>query len=596
MTGIHRLQEELLPASVARIDIQGTPNGSGFFVTPTDVLTCRHVLFQQERIEVVDWSGKRHQVLDAPVLDDAADLAWIKLAAPVADVQAALLGDAFSAGDVLYCYGYPAGKAPEPATFEVEGRTGSGLPRIKFKGGQAKPGVSGSPLLNTRTGAVCAILGSRRDSDLGGYGIPVTVLLARPGFGVLRARNQQAQAADRRWPDLLTADQRRTAGLDRLAGPDPSVGLVIDVQRRADGWNVSATWLPDGDGAADQTVDLNLVRSRAARLFRAWRSQQRIGDTDQARILGEVLYRSIFPAEVAAEFERRVRERIAIDISLHFADAVDDDLKYLPWEQLHTPFSATSRQMPMGTDLTLTLARVLTAEPGRPAAPDRADLTIAPITAPLHLQAGTLPPCAREVCADLRDLTDIAHLQVRPVEAPDEGRLRQLCSASPGDAVADVLHYIGYGRLSGTIDEIALSGDWGEPRYVGPDDFADCVADRPPRLVVLQTCSGPEDLRQIPGDLSEFAIPLLKAGVRAVVVFQFPLARPAAAKTFNRSFYQQLMNGAPVRAAMQRARNDLGADRWALPALFERWPGRFALVSDEIPAGQTVPRSLQDSR
>jgi len=90
----------------------------------------------------------------------------------------ALLGAIADIGDELYSFGYPEDNVGEPATFEIEGLTGDVPPRIKFKAGQVKPGMSGSPLLNRRTGAVCAVLVSTRgrQSSLGGYGVPVSTL------------------------------------------------------------------------------------------------------------------------------------------------------------------------------------------------------------------------------------------------------------------------------------------------------------------------------------------------------------------------------------------------------------------------------------
>jgi hypothetical protein len=110
----------------------------------------------------------------------------------------------------LYSFGYPEGSPGEPATFDIEGLTGDDPPRIKFKAGQVKPGMSGSPLLNIRTGAVCAILVSTRgrQSSLGGYGIPVSTIVACPGFRDLGRMNASAHTGGSRWLNAMTAGQR----------------------------------------------------------------------------------------------------------------------------------------------------------------------------------------------------------------------------------------------------------------------------------------------------------------------------------------------------------------------------------------------------
>lgn len=573
--GDDTLEATLLPGCAARIDINGMPNGSGFFVTPKDVITCGHVLYEGA-IQVFA-VGRTHKVSSPPVLDDQSDLAWIKLDAADTAVPVALLGEVLAPGDALYAFGYPEGKNGEPALYLAEGLTKDNPPRIKFKQGQVKRGMSGSPLLNMRTGAVCGVLmtSSGLDSDLGGYGATATALLASERFRELRAKNQAAQASDPRWVGALTADQQKLSVPGPLASRREAIGLVIDVGQKPESWCVSASWLPDGQPIGAELVDLNVVRSRVARLFRAWRSHSRIRDVDQARILGEVLYRSIFPPQLAADFQRRLAEGTPVDISLHFTGDVDTDLMYLPWEQLHTPASAISRQIPLGFDPKVTLARVLTTEPESSHAPSADGLRV--------LLAGAPPfrdqPSPR--CEDLREdilgLKNIAHLSVSDGRSPEPAMLRKDLSNG-----YDVLHYVGYGKFSATDDEIALSDGYGGILDVSPDDFADCVADSPPGLVVLQTCQGPGN---IPADVTELALPLIRAGVHSVVVFQYPLSARDLAQKFNRTFYQLLMTGSSVRHAVQQARNEMSMSRWDLPALFEMQPGNFSLVSDQRQPG-----------
>ncbi len=73
-----------------------------------------------------------------------------------------------------------------------------------FNLGQVRPGMSGSPLLNQRTGRVCAIVKFTRDrsSDSGGGAIPTRVILEQ--FSELRDLQRQFHGGDRRWSNLLT--------------------------------------------------------------------------------------------------------------------------------------------------------------------------------------------------------------------------------------------------------------------------------------------------------------------------------------------------------------------------------------------------------
>ena len=576
MTGSMTLANCLEGCS-ARILINGELNGTGFFVTPKDVVTNEHVAYDSERLEVVDRSGKKHLV-NAVISDKALDLAWIKLKTPDTAIPVALLGELFSPGDKLFSFGYPSDTSGEPVTFETEGLTGDDPPRIKFKGGQVELGASGSPLLNMRTGAVCAVLQATRGkrTDLGGYGVPISTLLARTQFLDLRALNYSAHASDPRWTNALTTDQK-TLSWPRHASEDEATELVMDMGQHSDGWCVSATWLPDGKSFEAQLVDLNVVRSKVARLFRAWRSQQRIDDSEQARTLGEVLYRSIFPKELAKEFESRSLKGAIIDLSLHFANSVDRDLRYLPWEQLYTPDSATRNQISIGSDAKMRLARVLATDPAEPPPPVRSNLDVLLVTAPLDVVDQPLQ-YARDMRDDVLQLKSIAHLCVHDPEVPDLDQLQGLLSAG-----YDVLHYVGYGLFGAVNDKIAVAGHPGKPEYVSPQDFADCVSQQPPRLLVIQATLGPYGPEQIPGDLTELAIPLLKAGVAAVVVFQFPLSKRDPGNQFNKTFYRELMAGSTIRTAVQRARNTLVLKkyRWDLPALFERQPNSCRLVSSE---------------
>jgi len=141
----------------------------------------------------------------------------------------ALLGAVADTDDELYSFGYPEDNAGEPATFDIEGLTGDEPPRIKFKAGQVKPGMSGSPLLNMRTGAVCAVLVSTRgrQSSLGGYGIPVSAMLACRSFRELGPLNASAHINDSRWMDAMAAEQKKySSALANASGQGSDVFIT----------------------------------------------------------------------------------------------------------------------------------------------------------------------------------------------------------------------------------------------------------------------------------------------------------------------------------------------------------------------------------
>ena len=102
------------------------------------------------------------------------------------------------ANDLLYSYGFPD-DFPDgsPVTFETEGLTGGVNPFIKFKSGQVRPGLSGAPILNQRTGKVCGMVKFTRDRALalGGGAIPMQVIFAQ----LPTLREQQSQYRHHPW-------------------------------------------------------------------------------------------------------------------------------------------------------------------------------------------------------------------------------------------------------------------------------------------------------------------------------------------------------------------------------------------------------------
>jgi Trypsin-like peptidase domain len=230
------LQSEMLPGCSARVDADGVARGTGIFVTAMEVITCRHVIDNAATVVVRDRSGVSRAADEIRSAPGGLDVAWISLAAPMTRTRVALLGEAAETGDELYSFGYPEGSAAgEPATFEIEGLTGDVPPRMKFKAGQVKPGMSGSPLLNMRTGAVCAILVSTRgrQSSLGGYGLPVATIFACPGFGELSDLNAAANIDDPQWAAATMASEGVLNATSEDAGHADSLTVITKVSGSA---------------------------------------------------------------------------------------------------------------------------------------------------------------------------------------------------------------------------------------------------------------------------------------------------------------------------------------------------------------------------
>ena len=187
--------EDLLQQCTVKLNLR-SGWGTGFFVAPGQILTCAHVVRATSEPIRVRWQNQENwaEAVVERSLPDPYDLALLRVTTPI-DVNppCVYLDGAIQLNDQLYSYGYPDDFQDGAfTTFESEGITGCGL-FIKFKQGQVRSGMSGSPLLNQRTGQVCGIVKFTRDRsiDLGGGAISAHVVLAR--FPEVQAYQQQFQ-------------------------------------------------------------------------------------------------------------------------------------------------------------------------------------------------------------------------------------------------------------------------------------------------------------------------------------------------------------------------------------------------------------------
>ncbi len=174
---------ELVRQCTVRVSI-GQSNGTGFFVAPGVVLTCAHVveIAQNKNVSLqVYWQGNSYSAqIDTFLAKPYPDLSLLKL--NLLEHPCVYLHESIQLGDKLYGYGYsdeyPDG---DSITVEYEGPTGGPEQLLKLKMGQVRPGLSGSPLLNLRTGGICGIIKKSRDvfTDLGGRAVPTSIVLSK---------------------------------------------------------------------------------------------------------------------------------------------------------------------------------------------------------------------------------------------------------------------------------------------------------------------------------------------------------------------------------------------------------------------------------
>jgi hypothetical protein len=252
--------ERLIQKCCVRIESGGN-SGTGFFVTPSQVLTCDHVVKADSSV-IVDALGNQHRTAGVDRLPEL-DLAILELETPVPDASCAKLGSQVGPSDGCYSFGFPLAGERQRAdarTMWIEGNIFE-RDEIVFNNAQIAPGQSGSPMVNFRTGLVCGVVSKTRDrdSDLGGRAISVDALTKkRPGLLEANADHHQF---DRRWSTLARTN------CDAWEPPVPahyvtrqSVLEQLQEAIRTDGWNRSACALVAPSGFGKSTVAGHLFR------------------------------------------------------------------------------------------------------------------------------------------------------------------------------------------------------------------------------------------------------------------------------------------------------------------------------------------------
>ncbi|MEV7046187.1 trypsin-like peptidase domain-containing protein [Amycolatopsis sp. NPDC051061] len=233
MEGMHG-QREALAAAVRAATVpltipSTTVKGTGFFITPELVLTCAHVVTSAGGpVEVVHGSATAtrdagdYEVLTDYYLAGGPDGLDLALLRPVGGERAAHvhLAASVAPGDELWVFGHPEGKyrAGDVVSLRLDGASEHIEGPILLKGtqGRIKPGMSGAPVLNWRTGAVCGVVRYRDGShDDTARFVPISTAFAvYPGL----AEANTAMPAARAWLELLDDTQLAESGA-RYPGP-----------------------------------------------------------------------------------------------------------------------------------------------------------------------------------------------------------------------------------------------------------------------------------------------------------------------------------------------------------------------------------------
>lgn len=192
----------LLKDCTVRINTTGLL-GTGFFVAPGFILTCSHLIknSRAESIEV-NWKDKIYPITR---IEDAVEPDLSLLQIEDRSHPCVLLSEIVDPFDDLYTYGYP----PDPigsnsALCKCEGLSDDGE-YLSIVSESIRPGLSGSPLLNTRTYQVCGIIKSELKVRLqnnilrgfGGKAIPTSIIFQK--WPRLKEMNRKFHIQDKHW-------------------------------------------------------------------------------------------------------------------------------------------------------------------------------------------------------------------------------------------------------------------------------------------------------------------------------------------------------------------------------------------------------------
>lgn len=231
---------ELLNDCVVVVNVPALHSqGSGFFVASGLILTCAHVVgvtpIGSTTIEI-GWQG---QTFPASLLKktdaNGSDLALLQLSVSTLNHPCVLLQGGAEPFNNLYSYGYPDLYAQGASTtFQSEGWVGGQREFIKFQSGQARPGMSGSPILNLETGCVCGIIQKTRDRNatIGGLGLLAPAIYHE--WPDLEEQGKQFHERDTRWLDGMTVQQRQRIGQLWQLSVSDSVKVFFSYAREDD--------------------------------------------------------------------------------------------------------------------------------------------------------------------------------------------------------------------------------------------------------------------------------------------------------------------------------------------------------------------------
>ncbi|HEV8324943.1 MAG TPA: CHAT domain-containing protein [Myxococcota bacterium] len=365
-------------------------------------------------------------------------------------------------------------------------------------------------------------------------------------------------------------------------------GYTVTVRSPA-GEATSALAMPWEGAALAET--LNRVEAAVLQSGPARRSVQS-SDHAFAQQFGTALFGALFSSEVlalyAASVEQARQEGAGLRLRMRLRPP---ELAALPWELLYEArrreFVCLSTNTPLvrHVAIPLSLPRLRVDPPLRILGMCASPRGLAPLD--VQREVERTKTATRALCE--RGL-----IEMKWVEGTTWRHLKDEAQT----AQFNVFHFVGHGGFDAARDEgfVVLEDESGGGAPLMASDLALLLVDQPSlRLVLLNSCDG---ARGGSRDLfSAAASILVSRGVPAVIAMQYPVTDQAAVE-LSRGLYEALVTGAPVDAALSRARQCVrlamsGTLEWATPVLHMRsFDGALFDVRAPSPAPAPSPATV----
>lgn len=330
---------ELLPSTTAVVLAGGKPFATAFFISDELLLTCAHSAPKDKEISIWPHGSDRSRPADVTWGAHPIDLALLHSPLRGGDKASpcVALSNALDNGNRRYLVaGCPVQSdgtlvwaSPEVTGYPLQGLYDENAGLEFNPGTRVLPGMSGSPVASTQTGAVVAIIERVHENPEdahGGQAVPVS--LAAREFREVKdlLMNPDTEPAMVKWRNALGPDDWR------WLGKHWHVGKYIDlhIQGERQKWEIG-TDPPPASGHPRSGPDLG---PEVAEAIFSWAQGHRTSGPEEARLLGHLLGSALFPAPLQAQMDRLGR---ADDVLVRLHVAADSRLTDIPWELAAVP-------------------------------------------------------------------------------------------------------------------------------------------------------------------------------------------------------------------------------------------------------------------